>query len=74
MSDANTTAPQANGSRAAVIFIFSGHMDWLIVALLAVGAAIGGQIGAGVGRKLPASVLRAFIVVVGVTALVTFLV
>jgi len=64
----------SSNSLAAVIFIFSGHMDWLIVALLAVGAAVGGQIGASVGRKLPASVLRAFIVVVGVTALVTFLV
>jgi uncharacterized membrane protein YfcA len=64
----------SSNSLAAVIFIFSGHLDWLIVALLAVGAAIGGQIGARVGRRLPASVLRAFIVVVGVTALVTFLI
>jgi uncharacterized membrane protein YfcA len=59
---------------AAVIFIFSGHLDWQIVALLAVGAAIGGQLGARVGTRLPAAALRAFIVVVGVTALVVFLV
>ena len=64
----------SSNALAAVIFIFSGHMDWLIVALLAVGAAIGGQIGAHVGTRLPAALLRAFIVVVGVTALVTFLV
>jgi uncharacterized membrane protein YfcA len=64
----------SSNSLAAVIFVFSGHMDWLIVALLAVGAAIGGQIGALVGQRLPAPVLRAFIVVVGVTALVSFLV
>lgn len=59
---------------AAVIFIFAGHMDWVIVALLAVGAAIGGQVGATVGRRLHPNVLRALIVVVGVTALVAFLV
>jgi len=64
----------SSNALAAVIFIFSGHMDWLIVALLAVGAAVGGQIGARVGRKLPAPALRAFIVVVGVTALLAFLV
>ncbi|RNL79390.1 sulfite exporter TauE/SafE family protein [Nocardioides marmorisolisilvae] len=63
----------SSNTLAAVIFIFSGHMDWLIVALLAVGAALGGQIGARIGQRLPAPVLRAFIVVVGLTALVTFL-
>lgn len=63
----------SSNSLAAVIFIFSGQMDWRIVALLAVGAAIGGQIGARVGQRLPAPVLRGFIVVVGVTALVAFL-
>jgi uncharacterized membrane protein YfcA len=64
----------SSNALAAVIFIFSGHLDWLIVALLAVGAAVGGQIGARVGQRLPAPVLRAFIVVVGVTALAVFLV
>lgn len=63
----------SSNSLAAVIFVFSGHMDWLIVGLLAVGAAVGGQIGARVGQRLPAPVLRAFIVVVGVVALVSFL-
>lgn len=63
----------SSNALAAIIFIFSGHMDWLIVALLAVGAAVGGQIGAHLGSRLPAAALRAFIVVVGVTALVAFL-
>jgi uncharacterized membrane protein YfcA len=63
----------SSNALAAVIFIFSGHMDWLIVGLLAVGAAVGGQIGARVGQRLPAPVLRAFIVVVGLTALAVFL-
>lgn len=63
----------SSNALAAVIFAFSGHMDWGIVALLAIGAAVGGQIGAKVGQRLPAPVLRAFIVLVGVTALVAFL-
>ncbi|MCZ4499849.1 MAG: sulfite exporter TauE/SafE family protein [Marmoricola sp.] len=63
----------SSNSLAAVIFIFSGHMDWLIVALLSVGAAIGGQLGARVGQRLPAPVLRAFILVVGTVALISFL-
>jgi len=64
----------SSNTLAAIIFIFSGHMDWLVVALLAVGAAIGGQIGATVGRRLPSWALRAFIVVVGVVAITQFLV
>ncbi|MFL6108605.1 MAG: sulfite exporter TauE/SafE family protein [Marmoricola sp.] len=64
----------SSNSLAAVIFIFSGHIDWLIAGLLAVGAAAGGQLGAHLGRRLPAPALRAFILVVGVTALVAFLV
>ena len=38
------------------------------------GSVIGGQVGATVGRRLPAPVLRAVIVVVGVVALTVFLV
>jgi uncharacterized membrane protein YfcA len=38
-----------------------------------VGSVIGGQIGAGVGRRLPAALLRTVIVVVGVVALTVFL-
>ena len=63
----------SSNALAAVIFVFSGHMDWVIVGLLAVGAAAGGQLGAHLGQRLPAPVLRVFIVVVGVTALVSFL-
>jgi uncharacterized membrane protein YfcA len=59
---------------AAVVFIVVADVDWTVAALIAVGAVIGGQIGATVGRRLPAWALRAFIVVVGVAALVQFLV
>jgi uncharacterized membrane protein YfcA len=68
----NVLAALVNGI-AAVIFIVVAHVDWGIVALLGTGAIIGGQLGATFGRRLPAPVLRAFIVMVGLTALVVFL-
>ena len=58
---------------AAVIFIAVADVDWAVAGLIAVGSVIGGQLGATVGRRLPATVLRAVIVVVGVTALITLL-
>jgi uncharacterized membrane protein YfcA len=51
-----------------------GHVDWAVVALIAVGSTIGGQLGATVGRRLPPNVLRAVIVLVGVVAVVTFVI
>src|SRR4051812_37794426 len=59
---------------AAVVFVFRAEINWTVVALIAVGSVIGGQIGATVGRRLPPWALRAFIVVVGVAALTQFLV
>ncbi|GGK80084.1 UPF0721 transmembrane protein [Planomonospora parontospora subsp. parontospora] len=55
---------------AAVLFVLVAEVDWRAVALVAAGAAIGGFLGAKVGRKLPAPVLRVFIVCVGVAAIV----
>jgi len=59
---------------AAVVFVFVAHIDYRVAGLIAVGSVIGGQIGATVGRRLPSWALRAFIVLVGVAALVQFLV
>jgi uncharacterized membrane protein YfcA len=61
---------------SSLIFLIAArdHIDWTIVALLAVGATIGGQVGASWGRKLPAPVLRCLIVAVGATALAHFLI
>ncbi len=58
---------------AAVVFVLVAHVDYAIAALIAVGAVIGGQSGATVGRRLPSWALRGFIVVVGVAAMVQFL-
>jgi uncharacterized membrane protein YfcA len=58
---------------AGLLFAIVADVDWRIAALIGVGSMIGGQIGATVGRRLPAPVLRATIVVVGVVALTVFL-
>ncbi|MHB8465034.1 MAG: sulfite exporter TauE/SafE family protein [Acidimicrobiales bacterium] len=55
---------------AAVIFIALAHVAWGVAGLLAVGSTIGGQIGATVGRRLSPTLLRACIIVVGLTAAV----
>jgi uncharacterized membrane protein YfcA len=68
----NVLALVVNGV-AAVVFLFVSHLDWRAIALIAVGSVIGGQIGATVGRRLPANVLRGLIVLVGVVAIVTLL-
>jgi uncharacterized membrane protein YfcA len=68
----NVLALLVNGV-AAVVFIAVADVDWPVAGLIAVGSVIGGQIGAGVGRRLPAVLLRAVIVVVGVVALTVFL-
>jgi len=60
-------------SVAGLLFVFVADLDWLVVALIGVGSVAGGLIGSTVGRRLPAPVLRAVIVVVGVVALVALL-
>jgi uncharacterized protein len=54
---------------AAIVFIFAAHIAWDAAALIAVGAALGGVVGARFGRRLPPGALRAVIVVVGVSAI-----
>ncbi len=53
---------------AAALFITVAHIEWPVALLIAGGSIIGGQIGAGVGRRLPPVVLRGVIVVVGAVA------
>ena len=69
----NLLAGLVNGV-AAVVFVFTGHVNWAAAALIAAGSMAGGVIGARFGRRLPAAVLRAVIVVVGLIAVVKLLV
>ncbi|MEE1751896.1 sulfite exporter TauE/SafE family protein [Streptomyces sp. SP18CS02] len=60
-------------SVAALFFLFVADFDWTAVLLIAVGSALGGQIGARVGRRLPPLALRVLIVAVGTVAIVQLL-
>ena len=50
---------------AAVLFILIAPIAWPAAGLLAVGSILGGQLGASIGTRLPAPLLRVLIMVVG---------
>jgi uncharacterized membrane protein YfcA len=58
---------------SGIVFIFIAHVAWLVVLLIAIGSAIGGVLGARVGRAMPPVVLRGLIVVIGLAAMVKLL-
>ncbi len=58
---------------AGIVFVFATHIDWAVVACIAAGSIVGGQVGATVGRKLDPRALRALIVIVGISTLVRLL-
>lgn len=59
---------------ASLVFVVTAPelVDWQIAALVAVGAIIGGALGARYGRRLPPNVLRAVIVLVGLAGMIKF--
>lgn len=65
----NVLAAVVNGT-AAVLFIFVTDVAWSAAVLIAVGAVLGGLLGASIGRRIPAPLLRGVIVVVGSAAIV----
>ncbi len=69
----NLVAFAVNGV-AAVAFALFAPVDWGAVLPLAVGAIAGGFIGARVGRRLPAPVLRTAVIVIGAAVAVRLLV
>ena len=69
----NMLALLVNGV-AALLFIVFAHVAWDVAGVLAAGAVIGGQVGATVGRRLPASLLRGIVVVVGTGVAIRLLV
>jgi uncharacterized membrane protein YfcA len=62
----------ANGV-AGLVFMLISEVDWVVVALLALGSVLGSQVGARVGRRLPPKVYRVVIVVVGLAAIINLL-
>jgi len=69
----NVLAGLVNGV-AGLYFVFAAHVDWGPAAIIAATAIVGAQLAARYGRRLPPDVLRALIVVVGVSAIVRLLV
>ncbi|WP_446663595.1 sulfite exporter TauE/SafE family protein [Flexivirga sp. B27] len=68
----NILSTIVNSVAALTFVIVSFHsVRWEVSLLIAIGSVLGGLIGAKVGRKLPPWLLRAFIVLVGVIAIVT---
>ncbi|RJK93794.1 sulfite exporter TauE/SafE family protein [Vallicoccus soli] len=53
---------------AALLFIVAGEVDYRAAAAVAVGAALGGLVGARIGRRLSPAALRGLVVLVGLLA------
>jgi uncharacterized membrane protein YfcA len=68
----NAIALIVNGA-ASVVFILVAPVDPVVVALIAGGSILGGQLGALVGRRMSPLVLRGLIIVVGTTVAVRML-
>jgi hypothetical protein len=60
-----TVAFGANGA-AAVLFIFSGKVVWLIALVMAVGALIGGSLGGRLAGRIKPDTLRWTVVSIGI--------
>ena len=63
----NVLAALINGV-AGILFIAVAPVHWDLALLIATGSIVGGQLGAKVGRKLPAPALRLAIICVGLVA------
>ncbi len=54
---------------AALVFVAAAHVDWRVALLIAIGSALGGVVGAPLGRRLPPAALRSLIVAIGLVAI-----
>jgi uncharacterized protein len=70
----NVLAGFANGTAASIFIVrglgFRGSVPWAAAAIVAGSSIVGGQLGARVSRRIPANILRALIIIVGVTVAV----
>ncbi len=53
----------------AYIVVAFDRISWSAVGLIAAGSLIGGLVGSGIGRRLPAPVLRGIILVLGIVGI-----
>ncbi|MGA2547296.1 MAG: sulfite exporter TauE/SafE family protein [Rectinemataceae bacterium] len=59
---------------AAVLFAFSGKVDWIVAAVMAVSALAGGVLGGLLAGKIKSSVLRSIVVGIGIAVGVYYLI
>lgn len=57
---------------SAIVFIVDGKVIWTYALIMAVAAILGGYFGASYGRRLPRSVVRWFVIVVGLVLTVHY--
>lgn len=63
----------AANTAAAVLFLFSGQVHWLLAAVMAAGAVAGGAAGGRLAGRVRPATLRAVVVTVGVVVGVSYL-
>jgi len=51
---------------ASIIFLFDPALEWRLAAPMAVASAVGGFLGIAVARRMPQTVLRVVILVIGI--------
>lgn len=76
----STDLNKANGAKnvltgvanlfSALVFTISGTVDWHVAVAVGLGAATGGWLGARIGRRVPAGLLRAVLVIIALVAAV----
>lgn len=59
---------------AAIFFLFSGKVVWIVALVMAVGALLGGILGGRLAGKIPPTVLRWVVVTIGIVAAIIYLV
>jgi uncharacterized protein len=59
---------------AAIFFLFSGQVFWLVALVMAVGALLGGVLGGRLAGKIQPALLRWFVVTIGVVVALIYLV
>ncbi len=72
VNELKQTVSLAVNVTAAIVFIATTPLDWVLVGVMAVGSLAGGALGGRIASRIPAGVLRAVVVVVAVTVAVRY--
>jgi len=59
---------------AALFFVFSGQVNWMVALVMAGGALLGGAIGGKLASKIKPNVLRLIVVIIGFTIGIIYLI